>query len=336
MLPSEHLPAGDVHVHIHFDHAALPAALPPRARSPHDSRAQPREPASPGAVFSRVSSPASTSPPRGPRMAAAPPTLPLQPMARLIAFDDSLADLVSEVESLSHAAPPAWPQHSATVPSPPEVVQQEWEHFQERSSSSGGACPLGGSLSARRPGAQPYHAVRVHNSPPLQCEEKRAGSCRRRQGLAVRTHARAQPAPASAKTKAAASPTSLRSSPPQSSHRSFDARADWARAGPFPAAPHARLCCQDTLPLAEKRRSPIQRVHIGEAGHWDRQSNDTRARPCADGSAGGGQGQMADSDGVLLAHAALQAGCAAHSRSPDAVCAGDEEDELLRFLNDSM
>lgn len=33
-------------------------------------------------------------------MATAPPTLPLQPMTKLIGFDDGLADLVSDVETL--------------------------------------------------------------------------------------------------------------------------------------------------------------------------------------------------------------------------------------------
>ena len=331
--------AGDVHVHIHFDHSAPPPASPPRAQSPQSPRAQPREPASPGAVFSRFGSPASTSPPRGPRMAAAPPTLPLQPMARLIAFDDSLADLVSEVESLSHAAPPAWPQHGARVPPPsssPDVVQRQWEHFQERSGSNGGAGPPGGSLSVRIPVAQPHQAVGEHSNPPRQCEEKRAGSCRRRQGLAVRTYAREQPDPASAKVRTAASPTSSRSSPSQPSGVDADVLVDRARAGPFPAAPHARQFRQDTLPLTETRRSPIQRVHMKGAGGQDRPNDDTRARPCANSGACTQHGHVADGDGVLLAHAALQAGCAARSGSLGAVCAGDEEDELLRFLNDSM
>ena len=105
------LRAGDVHVHIHFD-GGQPTA---RASAAQESSCQhcsasptfldqPPTPPSPDITRPDASAldgqPQRDRRPPGPRMAKAPPTLPLQPMTKLIAFDDGLADLVSDVETL--------------------------------------------------------------------------------------------------------------------------------------------------------------------------------------------------------------------------------------------
>lgn len=92
-ISSRTLPAGDVHVHIHFDPPApqLPQSrsTSPACLSAADSRSLDRP---------QTAHQAQQMPPL--HTSLGPASLPLQPMTRLVAFDDSLADLVSEVESL--------------------------------------------------------------------------------------------------------------------------------------------------------------------------------------------------------------------------------------------
>jgi hypothetical protein len=119
----------------------------------------------------------------GPRIATAPPTLPLQPMTRLIAFNDSLADLVSEVESLIDprapspppflrgGGPPPYPggspagRGSACMYQPP--VSTEGVR-QGRSSVACKSGPLkGGRLSPETVGSARDAPLRGVQSPPL-------------------------------------------------------------------------------------------------------------------------------------------------------------------------
>jgi hypothetical protein len=131
--------AGDIHVHIHFDQmpdGSLPAmsasgAIP----EPHQGDAAPWRPPPMGAASALAGSThahGGPTPPDlfpmalaglpslrvgGPLASVDPPCLPLQPLTRLVAFDDSLADLVTELEALpslgaAHAA--CWHGHRAT------------------------------------------------------------------------------------------------------------------------------------------------------------------------------------------------------------------------------
>jgi hypothetical protein len=88
--------SGDVHVHIHFDQ---PNAQLPQSRSTSPGCGCQVDPGSlgwPQTVDGTGQAPQS-------HRNIGPTNLPLQPMTRLATFDDSLADLVCEVESiLSH------------------------------------------------------------------------------------------------------------------------------------------------------------------------------------------------------------------------------------------
>lgn len=136
--------AGAVHVHIHFDNAGPCPSPSPAPAFPAPSPGPARDPPPPPPVST------------GPRSAPPPPMLPLAPMMRLVAFDDGLADLVSDVESLLASSPgggssardPSLPHFGDPVASAPcgcrmavatkSSVEEQAGSFCVRTSSSGG------------------------------------------------------------------------------------------------------------------------------------------------------------------------------------------------------
>ena len=183
--------AEDVHVHIHFDGAAMPpqAQLPlvpppfsPDYACPHYQDASVATSYPPHRYSTQTATAASRASARllcksdqqqfaAPSLARSvplvpPPTLPLQPLTRLIDFDDSLADLVSQVEASMHVNGEAT-AHEPTVREASEHACTMLAELAPQYHESGGyRCDSATSVTGdRRDGLEPYiHAEHAYEN----------------------------------------------------------------------------------------------------------------------------------------------------------------------------
>jgi hypothetical protein len=279
-------------VHIHFN-------APPRAlQHADDNAAEPeRHSVPPKATFPLLSSPDAASPPRS-------PSLPLQSMAKLVAFDDTLADIVAEVESLRHLLPapaphPVEPLADLRPVSRPSVGP--WA-LQRDDASRGGAdgnasdTAAGGTTAGRRRGGVAVQTRVQHSLPHSHGDANDRHACGQQE---INAQFRVRQSNQGSKSSGALSEVRRRAG------------------GPFPDAP--------------------QRLQAGNV-----------LAPCGNADTGPGRGHSAAGRARCSLPDVEQRFKAATAKGfadmPDGrqqgldmrAIAAEEEDELLRMLNDSL